>query len=121
MRLDRLTNKTREALQGAQHDAAARGNPELLPEHLLSALLEQEGGVVKPIFDKAGIDGRAVGAEIKRRLDALPKVTGGAEPALSRRLRELLTRTWKETEDLKDEYSSGEHVLLGLLSAKDDL
>ena len=45
MRLDRLTNKTREALQAAQHDAAARGNPELVPEHLLLALLEQDGGV----------------------------------------------------------------------------
>src|SRR5690242_14565667 len=105
MRLDRLTHKTREALQAAQNDATARGNPELQPEHVLLALLEQDGGVAKPILDKAGIESRALAAELQKRLDALPKVQGGAEPSLSRRVRELLTRTWKETEDLKDEYS----------------
>jgi len=121
MRLDRLTHKTREALQAAQHDATARGNPELAPEHFLLALLDQEGGVARPVLDRAGVEARALGAEIKRKLDALPRVTGGSEPALSRRLREVLTRTWKETEELKDEYSSAEHVLLALVSGKDEL
>jgi ATP-dependent Clp protease ATP-binding subunit ClpB len=121
MRLDRLTHKTREALQAAQSDATSRGNPEILPEHLLCALLEQEGGVAKPIFEKAGVDGRAFAAEARKRLEAFPRVTGGAEPALSRRLRELLTQTWKQTEELKDEYSSAEHVLLALASSKDEL
>ena len=45
MRLDRLTNKTREALLSAQNDAVQRGNPELYPEHVLAAMLDQEGGV----------------------------------------------------------------------------
>jgi ATP-dependent Clp protease ATP-binding subunit ClpB len=121
MRLDRLTNKTRDALQAAQSDATARGNPELSPEHLLLALLEQDGGVAKPIFEKAGVDGRAVAAELRKKLESLPRVSGGAEPSLSRRLRELLTQTWKQTEELKDEYSSAEHVLLALLSGKDEL
>ncbi|HMI92018.1 MAG TPA: Clp protease N-terminal domain-containing protein, partial [Polyangiales bacterium] len=121
MRLDRLTHKTREALQTAQNSATSRGNPELVPEHLALALLEQDGGVAKPVLEKAGLDARAFAAECKRRADALPKVQGGSEPALSRRLREVLTRTWKETEDLKDEYSSAEHVLLALLGSKDEL
>jgi ATP-dependent Clp protease ATP-binding subunit ClpB len=120
MRLDRLTHKTREALQAAQNTATSRGNPELVPEHFLLALLEQDGGVARPILDKAGVDARGLTAELKRRTEALPRVQGGADPSLSRRLRELLTRTWKETEDLKDEYSSAEHVLLALLAVKDD-
>jgi ATP-dependent Clp protease ATP-binding subunit ClpB len=121
MRLDRLTNKTREALQSAQNDATTRGNPELSPEHFLLALLDQNGGVVKPVFDKAGFDSRAFNAELVKKIENLPRVQGGSEPALSRRLRELLTQTWKETEELKDEYSSAEHVLLALVSGKDEL
>jgi ATP-dependent Clp protease ATP-binding subunit ClpB len=121
MRLDRLTHKTREALQAAQNSATSRGNPELVPEHFVLALIEQDGGVARPILEKAGLDARGFVAECKRRADALPRVQGGSDPALSRRLRDVLTRTWKETEDLKDEYSSAEHVLLALLGQKDEL
>jgi ATP-dependent Clp protease ATP-binding subunit ClpB len=121
MRLDRLTNKTREAIQAAQNDAMARGNPEIVPEHLLFALLEQSDGVAKPLLEKASVDVRALTGELRRKLDGLPRVTGGAEPSLSRRLRELLTATWKQTEELKDEYSSAEHVLLALLASRDEL
>src|SRR5262245_5340207 len=121
MRLDRLTTKTRQALQDAQSGAISRGNPELVPEHFLRALLEQDDGVVRPIFEKAGVDARAIDAELKKKVDALPRVSGGAEPAINRRLRDLLTRTWKETQDLKDEYSSGEHVLLAAVAVGDEL
>ncbi len=121
MRLDRLTNKTREALQAAQNDATERGNPELQPEHLLVALLEQADGVAPALVSKAGGKDRALVSALDKRLEALPKVQGGAEPSLSRRLRELLTQTWKETQDLKDEYSSAEHVLLALVGQKDEL
>jgi ATP-dependent Clp protease ATP-binding subunit ClpB len=121
MRLDRLTNKTREALQVAQTAAAQRGNPELLPEHLLLALLEQADGVATALVNKAGGREAALKAGVTRRIDALPRVQGGAEPSLSRRLREIMTQTWKETEELKDEYSSAEHVLLSLVQPKDEL
>jgi ATP-dependent Clp protease ATP-binding subunit ClpB len=121
MRLDRLTTKTREALQSAQTAAISRGNPELLPEHFLLALLDSDGGVVRPIFEKAGVDVGNIVGDCKRKLDALPRVSGGAEPAIARRLRDLLTRTWKETQDLKDEYSSGEHVLLAAVAMGDEL
>jgi ATP-dependent Clp protease ATP-binding subunit ClpB len=121
MRLDRLTTKTRQALSDSQNDATARGNPELVPEHFLRALIEQDDGVVRPIFEKAGVDARAIDTELKKKLEALPRVSGGAEPAINRRLRDLLTRTWKETQDLKDEYSSGEHVLLAVIAAGDEL
>ena len=121
MRLDRLTNKTREALAAAQNDATSRGNPEIVPEHFLHALFTQEGGVAAALLQKAGLDPAAFASELEARVGKLPRVKGGAEPALSRRLRDLLTRTWEETEALKDEYSSAEHVLLALAALKDDL
>jgi ATP-dependent Clp protease ATP-binding subunit ClpB len=120
MRLDRLTNKTREALQVAQTDANKRGNPELLPEHLLAALLDQADGIAPALVNKAGAKDSSLKAAVLRRLEALPRVQGGAEPALGRRMRDVLTQTWKETEDLKDEYSSAEHVLLATLAQKDE-
>ncbi|HKU43307.1 MAG TPA: ATP-dependent chaperone ClpB [Polyangiales bacterium] len=121
MRLDRLTNKTREALQVSQTDATQRGNPELLPEHFLVALLEQADGVAPALISKAGASDSGLKAAVRKRLEALPRVQGGAEPTLSRRLRDLLTQTWKETEELKDEYSSAEHVLLAALDQNDDV
>ena len=121
MRLDRLTNKTREALNEALSEATQRGNPELVPEHLLLALLAQDDGTVAPIMQKAGVDPDGVIDDVEQRIRALPKVTGGAEPALSRRLREVLTQAWKETESIKDEYTSGGHVLLAMATSRDDL
>ncbi len=122
MRLDRLTSKTREGLVAAEQLAAKRTNPELQPEHFLLALLEQEGGVAGPVLQKAGADPRALAKTLGSRLDPMPKVSGGgAEPTISRRLRSLLTDAWSETERLKDEYTSAEHVLLALVKGKDEL
>jgi ATP-dependent Clp protease ATP-binding subunit ClpB len=121
MRLDRLTHKTREALQTAQNQAVERGNPELLPEHLLGALLEQSDGIAPALITKAGGKTAQLSAALKKRVEALPRVQGGAEPSLGRRLRDTLTQAWKETEELKDEYSSAEHVLLAVIAQKDEL
>ena len=121
MRLDRLTNKTREAVQAAQTLATERGNPELTPEHLLVALLQQEEGVTRPILQKASADPDGLLGDMEKRVDGFPKVSGGAEPGLSRRLRDVLTQTWQETQDMKDEYSSAEHVLLAMLKSGDEL
>ncbi len=121
MRLDRLTNKTREALQSAQQKATERGSPELSPEHFLLALLQQTDGIAAALIGKAGGNLGTLQSALEKRLEAYPRVQGGAEPSLSRRLRELLTQTWKETQDLKDEYSSAEHVLLAVVGQRDDL
>ena len=74
MRLDRLTTKTREALMAAQQIAAEMGNPELYPEHLVLALLVQEGGLCKPVVEKSGADAAALTDGINKRLAAMPKV-----------------------------------------------
>jgi len=118
MRLDRLTTKTREALMTSQRDATERKNPELVPAHFLLALLDQQGGVAVPVVQKAGADPRALAREVAAQIESLPQVEGGAEPALSRRMKSLMSTAWSETEKLKDEYTSGEHVLLA--AVKDD-
>jgi ATP-dependent Clp protease ATP-binding subunit ClpB len=114
MRLDRLTNKTREALLTASQHAAERGHPEVHPEHLIVALFAQDGGLAPAIVLKAGGDPRKVVQAAIERSARLPKVQGGAEPSLGRAMRELMTRAWKETEALGDEYTSAEHVLLAM-------
>jgi len=112
MRLDRLTTKTREALVAAQENATDRGNPEVYPEHLMLDLLAQADGLAPAILEKADADLQGLIRAEGAVLDRMPKVAGGAEPGISRRLRDLLTAAWKETEALKDEYTSAEHVLL---------
>ncbi len=119
MRLDRLTTKTREALMAAQRDATERKNPELVPAHFLTALINQRDGVAAAILQKAGAEPRAVAGEVAEELPGLPQVDGGAEPAISRHLKALLTAAWAETEKLKDEYTSGEHVLLAAVGQDD--
>ncbi|QQR90794.1 MAG: ATP-dependent chaperone ClpB [Myxococcales bacterium] len=118
MRMDRLTSKTREALLAAQQLAVEKGNPELQSQHFLLSLLEQEQGVASAILQKAGLALEQLRSTLKESIEKLPKVQGGAEPALSRGLRDILTDTWKETEALKDEYSSAEHVLLAMQKSK---
>jgi ATP-dependent Clp protease ATP-binding subunit ClpB len=121
MRLDRLTNATREALVAAQQEAQAAGNPDLVPEHFLGALLAAEAGVSAPILQKAGVDVRALKTQLAKLLSKLPKVKGGSEATISRRLNRLLTDAWTHTEKLKDEYTSAEHVLLAAVDGDDDV
>ena len=121
MRLDRLTTKTREALMSAQEDATTRGNPELYPEHLLIALLAQDDSVAAAVVRKASADPKKLSDELRTRLEAMPKINGGSEPAISRRLRELFTIAWAETQAMKDEYTSAEHILLATTKLGDEV
>ncbi|MBK8587872.1 MAG: ATP-dependent chaperone ClpB [Sandaracinaceae bacterium] len=114
MRIDRLTTKTREALIAAQQLAADRGHPEVYPEHFLVALLAPADGVAAAVLTKAGSDPKAVSAEAARALGNKPTVQGGDEASLSRRVRDILTESWKQTESFGDEYTSAEHVLLAI-------
>src|SRR5580692_11571307 len=117
MRPDRMTTKSREAFQDAIARASRAGNPELQPEHLLGAMLDQEGGVGGPVLQKAGADVAALRAAVTKRVDAYPRVTGGAEPGLSRRTLEVIRRADDEAKQLKDDYVSVEHYLLAMARA----
>jgi ATP-dependent Clp protease ATP-binding subunit ClpB len=114
MRPDRMTTKSREAFQDAIDRASRFGNPELQPEHLLAAMLAQDGGVAAPLVQKAGSDVAALTAAVAQRLEGFPRVSGGAEPGLSRRTLEIIRRADDEAKTLKDEYVSVEHYLLAM-------
>ncbi len=118
MDMNRLTQKSQEALQEAQTVATRLGQSEVDGEHLLLALLDQPEGLVPRLLDQAGADtGRlreAVHAELSRR----PKATGpGATPGqvfVTQRLARLLDAAEQEARRLKDEYVSVEHLVLAL-------
>ncbi|MCU1278164.1 MAG: ClpB protein, partial [bacterium] len=112
MRLDKLTIKTREALVAAQDLAAKTGQPEMLPEHVFLALVQQEGGLVAPLLKKVGADPQRMAADVAQELDRMPKQQGGIEVGMSRKTRDLIEAAEREAEKFKDEYTSTEHLLL---------
>ncbi|MEZ4260804.1 MAG: ATP-dependent chaperone ClpB [Polyangiaceae bacterium] len=114
MRPDRMTTKSQEAFREALDIASRRGNPELVPEHLVLAMLAQEDGVARPLLQKAGGDPARLEREVASRVEGLPRVTGGAEPGLSRRTLELLRKAEDEAKNLKDDFVSVEHFVLGM-------
>jgi ATP-dependent Clp protease ATP-binding subunit ClpB len=116
MQADRFTVKSQEAIAAAQQVAAARQNAEVVPQHLLVALLEQDGGIVAPVLRRAGAEPEAVRRRASTALDALPKVTGDATaaPPFGSETVELLKRADDETHGMGDEYVSTEHLLLAL-------
>ncbi|HZI34575.1 MAG TPA: AAA family ATPase [Gaiellales bacterium] len=118
MDFQKLTIKAQEAFASAQGDAIARGNPELTPEHLLAALVDQDGGVAPRILEKAGESPAALRARLEEQLSRLPRMEGAnAQPQASRSLRAALEAAFGEAEALKDEYVAVEHLLLALSEA----
>jgi ATP-dependent Clp protease ATP-binding subunit ClpB len=122
IRWDKLTVKAQEAVQRANDIASEHGNPELLPLHLLAALLEDRDGIVPPILEKLGGGPQVVLNEAYKEIDRLPKVSGeGATQAtMSPALNQVIERAFKEAANFKDEYVSTEHLLLSITQAKKD-
>ena len=116
MQPDRFTIKAQEAVAAAQRIAAESRNPEVAPAHLLSALLEQEEGLVVPVLQKVGAAPSSVGAAVVDAISKLPRVSGSDEPEIrpSQQLVRTLQRAEKEMAALGDEYISTEHFLLAL-------
>jgi ATP-dependent Clp protease ATP-binding subunit ClpB len=117
---DRYTVKAGEALQAAARMAREAGHPEVGGVHLLSALLDQEEGIVRPVLEKAGVRAPLLRDHVSQALGRYGRVEGGAEPNLSRDLRRALEEAEKGAKGLGDEYVSTEHLLLGLVEEKDD-
>jgi ATP-dependent Clp protease ATP-binding subunit ClpB len=117
MRLDQFTIKSQEGLASAQSEAEKRDHPEVTPEHLLAALLQQEGGVVPSALGKLGTATPALAADLEKALGTLPR-TSGAPTHVSGRLDGVLKQGLREAEALKDEYVSTEHLLLALIGSK---
>jgi ATP-dependent Clp protease ATP-binding subunit ClpB len=118
MDLNRLTQKSQEALQQAQGLATRHGHQQVDADHLLAALVEQEGGLVPRLLERLEIAPGALRADAAALLDRKPKVAGAVEPGkiyLTPELQQALTRAEDEAKRLKDEYVSVEHLFLALL------
>jgi len=120
MRMDKLTIKSQEALAEAQSLAASRGHSEILPAHLLRALLSQSEGSTVPVLQKLGVPIDVLQGELEKLLEQTPKVTGGAQTQLGRAASRVLESSFREADALKDEYVSTEHLLLAIAAQKDD-
>src|SRR5437867_3703808 len=118
IRFDKLTLKAQEALQAAQSHASEKGHPQVAPEHLLWALIEQKDGVVLPIHQKLGVNLQTIARDLADAVDKLPKVSGQAELYVSPALGRILEDAQKEADQFKDEYVSTEHLLIALSHAK---
>jgi ATP-dependent Clp protease ATP-binding subunit ClpB len=118
IRFDKLTLKSQEALQAAQTHAQEKGNPQIAPEHLLWALVQQKDGVVLPVLQKLGADVQALAQDLANAASKLPRVEGQADIHLSPGLNRILEDAQKEADQFKDEYVSTEHLLIALSNAK---
>ncbi len=116
MNINQLTEKAQSALLAAQERATTSGHPQIEPEHLLATLADQPDGVVPVVLGKLSVDASQILAHLSDELERLPTTSGGAEPAPSPRLTQVLTRAKEEAEQLKDEYVSTEHVLAAIAS-----
>jgi ATP-dependent Clp protease ATP-binding subunit ClpB len=115
MRLDKFTIKAQEAISEAQNLADQNGQQEIVTEHLLLALLNQEEGIVSPVLQKVGIDPNVVRGRAKSAIDKMAKVSGIAGNLyISAALKAVLDKSWDEAQRMKDEYVSTEHILLAI-------
>jgi ATP-dependent Clp protease ATP-binding subunit ClpB len=121
IRWDKFTLKSQEAVQATSQLATDNGNPELLPLHLLAALLEDKEGIIVPVLEKVGVPTSQLRIKTQDALGQLPKVSGPAtQPGASAALNKVFDHAFKEAQNFKDEFVSTEHLLLALADAKND-
>ena len=120
IRWDKFTVKSQEAVQAASQLASEHGNPEILPLHLLAALVEDREGIIVPVLEKVGVPADQLRLKVQDALSKLPKVSGGAQPGSSAALNRVFEQAFREAENFKDEYVSTEHLLLALSVAKNE-
>ena len=112
MRMDRLTSKFQEALSDAQSIAVGRDHQFIEPVHLMIALLDQQGGSVRPMFTHAGININLLRSQLGELLEKLPSVEGaGGELHISNALGKLLNVTDKLAQERKDQFISPANCL----------
>ena len=116
MDMNKLTQKSQEALQNAQSKALRYGHGEVDGEHLLLVLLEQADGILPGVLKRMELSVESFKGELEKGLEKRPRVSGpGAETHITRRLQQLFVRAEDEARKLKDEYVSVEHLVLALV------
>src|SRR5688572_24864618 len=122
MRMDKLTSKFQMALADAQSQALGRDNPFVEPEHVLKALVEQDGGTCRPLLEKTGINVTQLQTKLNEALEKMPKVSGtGGEIHISNSLMRLLNLCDKLAQQKKDAYISSELFILAAISEEGNL
>jgi ATP-dependent Clp protease ATP-binding subunit ClpB len=114
MDINKYTEKAREAVATAIELARQSNNPQLEPEHLLAALVEQREGIVPELLRKMNVDPAVVARGARELLKRLPQAYGGSEPGTSPRLKLVTDQAQAEADRLKDEYVSTEHLFIAL-------
>jgi len=119
IRWEKLTVKSQQAMEQAQARATELGNPEVLPVHLLLALIEDREGVIPAVLEKIGVPTERLENDLHQIEEKLPRVGGAAAQAgLSQALNKVLDQAFREAANFKDEYVSTEHLLLGTAHLK---
>ena len=116
MNYDKFTVKMQKALEEAVTKADQAGHSEVVPAHMILALIAQSDGVLKPLFEKLGVSPDAVSSAMENILSKLPKSYGDTQKTFSRAMARILGACEKTAGDFKDEYVSAEHFLLSLLN-----
>lgn len=112
---EKFTIKAQEALQRAQRMACERNQQQIEPEHLLGTLLEDRDGLVISVLKKLGVPIEEISKRVEQEIDQFPKVRGtGGQVYISQELNKVIESSLEESEKLKDEYISVEHLLLTL-------
>jgi len=119
MNWDKLTIKAQEAISDAQKKAEALRHQMIENEHLLSALISQKDGIIKPILDKLGANTGAILSQVENELKKIPTVEGIVQIYISPGLKKSIDIAFNEAERLKDEYTSTEHLLIGIAETKE--
>ena len=124
MNINKMTQRSVEAIQTAQGFVTEYQNNAITQLHLMTALLNEESGLIPQLFEKMGIDPTAAKQYLYTQLNNLPKVYGGSRSAdsvyVSSECEKAITNAEKTAEQMKDEYVSVEHLFLGLVNEADD-
>ncbi|MEY2969477.1 MAG: chaperone protein ClpB [Actinomycetota bacterium] len=108
------TQKTQEAVAAAMEDARGRSNPELTPDHLMGALLRQEGTIIPAVLQTVGVAPLMLRNKADEATSKLPNAYGGEEPRMNRELNNVFANADKNRKDLRDDYLSVEHLLYAM-------
>ena len=117
MNSQQFTKKSLEALQTSQAMAQENRNPTIMPEHLLYALIDQDGGLIPSLLGKMGADSNAILSELDTAISQLPTVGNESEIYFSREAERVINEAQKQAKSMGDEYISVEHLMLGIFSA----
>jgi ATP-dependent Clp protease ATP-binding subunit ClpB len=116
------TTKTQAALTAALQAASSAGNPQIVPAHLLMALLTQNEGIAAPLLEAVGVEPATIRTETQRLVDRLPSASGASsQPQLSRESLAAITAAQQLATEMDDEYVSTEHVMFGLATGDSDV